>query len=114
MASHCRRRLRVKASLTKLPNKRSAAETAKRGKQDVGWEGDGTIQMMWLPPFVGAGVEDAHGVFIWHVKQANNGTSWRGRVALAKVRQSEAGSKLMECYDGLGEELPPAAAQCES
>ncbi|OWK38736.1 hypothetical protein [Fimbriiglobus ruber] len=41
-----------------------------------GWEGDGVIQMMWLPPFVGAGIEDTHGTFIWHVKQSNNGTSW--------------------------------------
>jgi hypothetical protein len=44
--------------------------------EEAGWEGDGDLQVMWLPPFVGAGVEDTHGVFIWHVKQENNGTSW--------------------------------------
>lgn len=41
-----------------------------------GWEGDGNIQIFWLPPFVGAGVDDTHGVCVWHVKQNNNGTSW--------------------------------------
>ena len=41
-----------------------------------GWEGDGDIGIMWFPPFVGAGVEDTYGVYVWHVKQYNNGISW--------------------------------------
>lgn len=42
----------------------------------AGWEGDGEIQIMWLPPFVGAGVEDTWGVVVWFVKQQNNGTAF--------------------------------------
>jgi hypothetical protein len=42
----------------------------------AGWEGDGEIRLMWLPPFVGAGIDDTWGVGIWFVKQSNNGTSW--------------------------------------
>lgn len=42
----------------------------------AGWEGDGRLQILWLPPFLGAGVEDTYGVVVWHVKQSNNGTSW--------------------------------------
>jgi hypothetical protein len=41
-----------------------------------GWEGDGVLQLLWLPPFVGAGIEDTWGICVWHVKQSNNGTSW--------------------------------------
>jgi hypothetical protein len=45
--------------------------------KDAGWEGDGQIGIIWLPPFVDAGgVEDTWGTYIWHVKQSNNGTSW--------------------------------------
>lgn len=44
--------------------------------QRAGWEGDGVIQFIWLPPFIGVGVEDTHGALLWHVKQFNNGTSW--------------------------------------
>ena len=45
--------------------------------KDAGWEGDGKIGIIWLPPFVDAGgVEDTWGTYIWHVKQSNNGTSW--------------------------------------
>lgn len=42
----------------------------------AGWEGDGVISLVWLPPFVGAGMEDTHGLGLWHVKQSNNGISW--------------------------------------
>ncbi len=42
----------------------------------AGWEGDGEVQLLWIPPFMGAGVEDTHGILVWHVKQRNNGTSW--------------------------------------
>lgn len=41
-----------------------------------GWEGDGVIKLMWLPPFLGAGIEDTYGIGVWHVKQSNNGTSF--------------------------------------
>ncbi len=48
----------------------------KKRFRQVGWEGDGNIKLFWLPPFVGAGVDDTQGVCVWHVKQSNNGTSW--------------------------------------
>ncbi len=41
-----------------------------------GWEGDGEIGLIWLPPFIDIGIEDTHGTYIWHVKQQNNGISW--------------------------------------
>jgi hypothetical protein len=62
--------------LATVTNRDAILDAVRDVLQRAGWEGDGTIQMMWLPPFVGAGVEDTHGVFIWHVKQSNNGTSW--------------------------------------
>jgi hypothetical protein len=44
--------------------------------EDAGWEGDGTIRLLWLPPFVLPGEDLCFGEWIWHVKQSNNGTSW--------------------------------------
>jgi len=44
--------------------------------REFGWEGDGTIGIIWLPPFVDVGVEDTWGTCIWHVKQMNNGISF--------------------------------------
>lgn len=41
-----------------------------------GWEGDGSIGIIWIPPFVDIGFEDTHGTYIWHVKQDNDGTSF--------------------------------------
>lgn len=43
---------------------------------DAGWEGDGDIGILWLPPFVDAGVEDTWGRYIWHEKQTNDGISF--------------------------------------
>lgn len=43
---------------------------------EYGWEGDGTIGIIWLPPFVDVGIEDTWGTYIWHVKQNNNGISF--------------------------------------
>lgn len=52
------------------------AERVAQRFRRAGWEGDGTLTLMWFPPFVGAGIEDTHGLGVWHVKQSNNGTSW--------------------------------------
>lgn len=41
-----------------------------------GWEGDGELGVIWIPPFVDIGSEDGWGTYLWHVKQSNNGTSW--------------------------------------
>ena len=44
--------------------------------KEYGWEGDGSIGIIWLPPFVDVGIEDTWGTYIWHVKQSNNGISF--------------------------------------
>ncbi|MEK4130171.1 hypothetical protein NYE67_10845 [Solibacillus sp. FSL W8-0474] len=41
-----------------------------------GWEGDGDLGVIWFPPFVGVGIEDTYGHYVFHVKQSNNGTSF--------------------------------------
>lgn len=40
-----------------------------------GWEGDGKLGVLWLPPFLWTH-GDTHGTYVWHVKQLNNGISW--------------------------------------
>jgi len=42
---------------------------------DAGWEGDGEIKCIFLPPCFFGG-EDGWCGIIYHVKQNNNGTSW--------------------------------------
>lgn len=51
----------------------SKAEVAKAFKL-AGWEGDGEIGYIWIPPFMLDG--GTSGKCVWHVKQSNNGTSW--------------------------------------
>lgn len=58
------------------PNGEEILDRVRRKLLDEGWEGDGKLQLLWLPPFLGAGVQDTYGVCVWHVKQMNNGTSW--------------------------------------
>ncbi|MGN4542754.1 hypothetical protein [Bacillus cereus group sp. MYBK95-2] len=41
-----------------------------------GWEGDGELGIIWLPPFVDIGIENTCGHYVFHVKQSNNGTSF--------------------------------------
>lgn len=43
----------------------------------AGWEGDGEIQKLAVPPFFFAG-SPAEVQFVYHVKQSNNGTSFFG------------------------------------
>jgi len=46
---------------------------------EIGWNGDGTIDLIWLPPFLLEGVrshEFTQGVILWHVKQKEDGISW--------------------------------------
>jgi hypothetical protein len=42
----------------------------------LGWEGDGEFQLLWVPPFAGAGEHDFFGAYALHVKQENDGISW--------------------------------------
>lgn len=41
-----------------------------------GWEGDGILMCIWLPPFINHNLEETYGSYIWHVKQQSNGTSF--------------------------------------
>ena len=46
---------------------------------NAGWDGDGEIELMWIPPFMLEGERTAEftvGVIIWHVKQLEDGISW--------------------------------------
>ena len=42
----------------------------------AGWEGDGNIGLIWIPPFLGGGCGGTSGFYLWHVKQSKDGTSW--------------------------------------
>jgi hypothetical protein len=50
-------------------------ENAAKAFSNAGWEGDGELGVIWIPPFAFEGNDD-YGLHIWHVKQCNNGTSW--------------------------------------
>lgn len=58
-----------------LPESDKYIEEVKRLFVEHGWEGDGELGIIWLPPFIGLD-EDTSGFCLWHVKQSNNGTSW--------------------------------------
>src|SRR5882672_9452001 len=63
----------------------NSAESVRREQQlrselaalfiDAGWEGDGEIECIFVPPCLFGG-EDGWCGIIYHVKQSNNGTSW--------------------------------------
>jgi hypothetical protein len=44
--------------------------------KQIGWEGDGLMQILWLPPFAGVGEHDNYGCYLLHVKHLNDGISW--------------------------------------
>lgn len=44
--------------------------------KEKGWEGDGEIGLIWLPPFLDIANDDNYGNIIWHVKQINDGISF--------------------------------------
>lgn len=48
--------------------------------EKAGWEGDGEIGLIWLPPFILESTGDTFGQYIWHVKQDNNGISFLGYI----------------------------------
>jgi hypothetical protein len=46
---------------------------------EAGWDGDGDIELMWIPPFMFDGNrtnEFTAGITVWHVKQLEDGISW--------------------------------------
>ncbi len=54
----------------------NAIHLVKERFSEYGWEGDGAIGIIWLPPFIDVGIENDWGTSIWHVKQRNNGISF--------------------------------------
>ncbi|HNL37564.1 MAG: hypothetical protein U0U46_07820 [Saprospiraceae bacterium] len=52
---------------------------AKKIFLEMGWHGDGEIQLIWIPPFMFDGLRTARfteGIVVWHVKQQEDGISW--------------------------------------
>lgn len=68
--------LNARETLIDFPDGYALIEEAEKLLKKTGWEGDGTLELLWLPPFIGVGVGDTYGVVCFHVKQSNNGTSW--------------------------------------
>jgi hypothetical protein len=66
----------AEAVLQEIPNRNEVLQAVRKKFLSSGWEGDGEIKIMWIPPFVGAGVEDTWGLAVWFVKQSNNGTAF--------------------------------------
>ena len=50
--------------------------TVQEAFQQSGWEGDGNLNVLWIPPFIDTRLEFTSGTRVWHVKQKNNGISW--------------------------------------
>ena len=53
-------------------------ESAKELFLEAGWEGDGEVMLLWIPPFafpLGIGIPP-EGITTWHVKQENDGVSF--------------------------------------
>lgn len=66
----------AEAVLQSVFNRREVLRAVSKRFLSSGWEGDGEIQIMWIPPFMGAGAEDTWGFTVWFVKQSNNGTAF--------------------------------------
>ncbi len=43
---------------------------------EMGWDGDGEMQILWFPPFLKIGADDYFGCYALHVKQFEDGISW--------------------------------------
>ncbi len=62
-----------------LDNAEEYIKTAKDIFLEEGWDRDGQIELMWIPPFMFDGVrtdEFILGVIVWYVKQLEDGISW--------------------------------------
>ena len=52
---------------------------AKQRFLEDGWDGDGNIELMWVPPFMLKQEKQwsfTKGITVWHVKQLEDGISW--------------------------------------
>jgi hypothetical protein len=62
-----------------LENAEEYIRVAKAIFTEMGWHGDGDVQLMWIPPFMLKGIRTENftrGIVIWHVKQNEDGISW--------------------------------------
>lgn len=71
---------------------------------ESGWEGDGEIGLIWLPPFLDEAKDSALGDLVWHVKQDNNGTSF---LAFREIIQSAKLLDQNQTYIDDGREMMP-------
>lgn len=76
-----------------LDNPEEYISIAKGAFLEAGWEGDGRIELMWIPPFMFKASQSdgfTQGVTVWHVKQLEDGTSWilhpKGMFDTASIR----------------------------
>ncbi len=53
-------------------------DEAKRRFLEMGWAGDGDVELLWIPPFAFPLALDIPtvGIVIWHVKQSEDGISY--------------------------------------
>ena len=66
----------ARAVLAEWPQAEAVIAAVEAKFRSLGWEGDGEMQVMWLPPFAGAGPKNTFGCYALHVKQDNDGISW--------------------------------------
>ncbi len=62
-----------------LDNASEYVSIAKELFLEAGWDGDGEVELMWIPSFMlseGADYYTTDGITLWHVKQLEDGTSW--------------------------------------
>jgi dihydrofolate reductase len=62
-----------------LDNAEEYIKVAKEIFTDMGWYGDGDVQLIWIPPFMFDGIHTpkfTKGIIVWHVKQEEDGISW--------------------------------------
>src|SRR5688572_14451705 len=67
---------KARAALAGWPHRDALIASVEAKFRSGGWAGDGEMQVMWLPPFVGVGPQDTCGCYALHVKQDEDGISW--------------------------------------
>lgn len=71
------------------------AEKVCKAFYDAGWEGDGDLGLIWLPPFLFEN-GDTFGEYVWHVKQDNNGISFLGYMEYRLPHPSSSATRATE------------------
>jgi hypothetical protein len=62
-----------------VENSDAYIQKAKERFLKAGWNGEGDITLMWIPPFMFTGTRTeafTNGIIVWHVKQLEDGISW--------------------------------------